>query len=120
MPTPTTVELERILKPWFSSDERRVLIRLIVETLTEVVVVPDELDDLDDVDTSGAVEGSALVYDGASWIATLNPVYDPDADGVSAPGANGEVVYNDGGILASAPNLTFDAAGTSLTLLGAD
>jgi hypothetical protein len=64
-------------------------------TATDVVLSFPDLGDLPDVDTTGATQGDALVYDGAEWVAE-GVVLDSEkgvANGVATLGADGRLPY---------------------------
>jgi hypothetical protein len=89
--------------------------------------VATSLDDLTDVDTTGAISGDALVFDGSFWVpvaggggavsldSTVTDIFSIASDIISAddPGADRILFWDD-----SAGKLTYLAVGTNLSISG--
>ena len=65
--------------------------------LSEVVppVVPDEISDLSDVDTTGVTDGQYLVYSTDTWIAQDLPAGQDLSNYLQKPGSEGSFVINE-------------------------
>lgn len=137
----TTKDLERILKPWFNSEERKSLIELAIQVLNDVVV-PTTLEDLSDVDLNPSIATGALLhYDGTEWVDTVGLTFNEGTDTLSvanttvtnlnvtnlnldgggtieAPGLDKQVLFNSGGVIEGDYWLLADKAALTLTVNG--
>ena len=65
--------------------------------LAQVVtpVVPEEISDLNDVDTSGVTDGQILVYDTDTWVSQDFPAPQDLSNYLQKPGSEGSFVINE-------------------------
>jgi len=65
--------------------------------LADVVtpVVPEEISDLNDVDTSGVTDGQILVYDTDTWVSQDFPPAQDLSNYLPKPGTEGSFVINE-------------------------
>jgi len=65
--------------------------------LADVVtpVVPEEISDLNDVDTSGVTDGQILVYDTDTWVSQDFPPAQDLSNYLQKPGTEGSFVINE-------------------------
>jgi hypothetical protein len=134
----TIKDLERILKPWFNSEERKALIALVVESLSGVSGA-FSLDELSDVSIPTTPSTGALLYykgSPAEWGQTPTGLYDAgtdtltvtnlnvtnvEVDGggtIEAPGSDKQIIYNSGGVLTGTADFTYGAVNAGFLDVG--